>query len=233
MPVWIISALGVLVGLLAGCVVAAVSMHLPLLLKHAWRRDAYEYLELPFTPDTSFGRPPRWGYLKGWRFLIIEVVCAAIGGMLCWRIGLSLEALVFALLFWALIAIAVIDHETLYIPDVIVMPLMWAGLIFYALTEPAQLQWHVFGVVAGYCALRWLPVGRGDAKLCAVAGAWIGLDQLLTFGLIGAALGAVVGVVYRSLRGKSEPYPYGPCLVAALIATVGMQILYPQLLNFF
>lgn len=225
MPEWIIPAVGVLVGLLAGCVVAAVSMRLPLSLKHAWRTDAYEYLQLPFTPDISVGPAPSWECLKGWRFLVIEVVCAAVGGILCWRVGLSLETLVFALLFWALIAVAVIDHETLYIPDVIVMPMLWAGLLFYALAAPDQLQWHVLGVAAGYCALRWLPVGQGDAKLCAVAGAWIGLEQLLTFGLIGAALGALAGIVYFCLRGKSEPYPYGPSLVAALIATVGMQLM--------
>jgi leader peptidase (prepilin peptidase)/N-methyltransferase len=227
MPVWSLAALGVLVGLFAGCFVAAVSKRLPLALQHAWRADAHEYLELPFTPEMKVGAAQRWEYLKGWRFLVITVACAAVGGVVCWRLGLSVEALVFALLFWALIAVAVIDHETMYIPDVIVMPLLWAGLLFYALTAPAQLQWHVFGAAVGYCALRWLPVGQGDAKLSAVAGAWIGLESLLTFGLIGAALGAVVGVVYYCLRGKSEPFPYGPSLVVALIATAGMQAMSP------
>lgn len=225
MAVWTLAALGILAGLMAGCVVAAVSMRLPLSLQRTWSADAHEFLELPFTPDVSLGAAPAWGFLKGWRFLVIEVVCAVVGGVLCWRLGTSLQAAVFAVLFWSLIGIAVIDHETLYIPDAIVMPLLWAGLLFYALTEPAQLQCHVFGAAVGYCALRWLPVGHGDAKLCAVAGAWVGLEPLLTFGLIGAALGVVVGIVYYCLRGKSEPFPYGPSLVVALIATSGMQIM--------
>jgi leader peptidase (prepilin peptidase)/N-methyltransferase len=138
---------------------------------------------------------------------------------------LSLETLVFGLLFWALIAVAVIDHESMYIPDVIVLPLLWAGLLFYALTAPDQLQWHVLGAAVGYCALRWLPVGQGDAKLCAVAGAWVGLEPLFTFAKIGTVLGVVVGIVYYCLRGKSEPYPFGPSLVVALIATAGMQLM--------
>lgn len=225
MPLWTLAALGVLAGLLAGCVVTAVSSKLPLSLQRTWRADAHEFLELPFTPELQHGAVSLWRLLKGWRFLIIEGLCAVIGGMLCWRLGVSLQTAVFAVLFWSLIAVAVIDHETLYIPDVIVMPLLWAGLIFYALTAPTQLQWHVFGAAAGYCVLRWLPVGQGDAKLCAVAGAWVGLDSLLTCLTIGTALGVVVGLVYFFVRGRSAPYPYGPSLVFGLLFTVSLQLL--------
>jgi leader peptidase (prepilin peptidase)/N-methyltransferase len=225
MSEWTFAALGVFVGLMAGCVVAAVSLRLPLSLRRAWRVDAHEFLELPFTPEMAVSAVPAHGFLKGWRFLIIEAVCATVGGVLCWRLGFSLEALVFGLLFWALIAVAVIDHESMYIPDVIVLPLLWAGLVFYALTAPDQLQWHVLGAAVGYCALRWLPVGQGDAKLCAVAGAWIGLEPLFTFAKIGAVIGVAVGIVYYCLRKKSEPYPFGPSLVVALIATASIQLM--------
>lgn len=225
MTVWTFTAFGLLVGLLAGCVVAMVSMRLPLSLQREWRADAHQYLDLPYTPDPGINAAPKWEFLKGWRFLAIEVVCAVIGGALFWRLGLSVEAVVFAVLFWSLITVAVIDHETMYIPDAIVQPLLWAGMLFYALTAPDQLQWHVLGAAAGYCALRWLPVGQGDAKLCAVAGAWVGLESLLTFFTIGASLGVAVGLVYYCLRGKSAPCPYGPSLVAGLLATAGMQLM--------
>lgn len=225
MTVWTFTAIGLFVGLVAGCVVAMVSMRLPLSLQREWRAGAHQYLDLPYAPDQGVSAAPKWEFLKGWRFLAIEVVCAAIGGALFWRLGLSIEAVVFAVLFWSLITVAVIDHETMYIPDVIVLPLLWAGMLFYALTAPDQLQWHVFGAAAGYCALRWLPVGQGDAKLCAVAGAWVGLESLLTFLTIGAVLGVVVGLVYYRIRGKSEPCPYGPSLVAGLLATAGMQLM--------
>lgn len=225
MTVWSISFFGVLFGLLAGCVVAVVSMRLPQSLQREWRADAHQFLDLPYTPDAVSSAAPKWEFLKGWRFLAIEVICAGIGGVLFWRLGLSVEAVVFAVLFWALITVAVIDHETMFIPDVIVLPLLWAGMLFYALTAPDQLQWHVLGAAAGYCALRWLPVGQGDAKLCAVAGAWVGLESLLTFLTIGAVLGVMVGLVYYYLRGKSEPCPYGPSLVVGLLATAGMQLM--------
>ncbi len=225
MAVLIHTAIGVLVGLMAGLVVSTFSMRLPLALQREWRVDAHDYLGLPYTPDPAINAKSKWEFLKGSRFLVIEVVCAAIGGMLFWWLGISVESVVFALLFWSLITVAVIDQETMYIPDVIVMPLLWAGMLFYALTAPDQLQWHVMGAAAGYCALRWLPVGQGDAKLSAVAGAWVGLGSLLTYFTIGATLGVVVGLVYYCVRGKSEPFPYGPSLVAGLLATVGMQLL--------
>lgn len=225
MAVWTHSAIGVLVGLMAGWVISMFSMRLPLALQREWRLDAHEYLDLPFTPDPAIKETPKWEFLKGSRFLVIEVICAAIGGMLFWRMGISVESAVFALLFWSLITVAVIDQETMYIPDVIVMPLLWAGMLFYALTAPDQLQWHVMGAAVGYCALRWLPVGQGDAKLCAVAGAWVGLDSLLTYFTIGATLGVVVGLVYYCVRGKSAPFPFGPSLVAGLLATLCMQLM--------
>lgn len=225
MAAWTIAAFGVLAGLVAGCVVAVVSMQLPLTLKRTWRADAHEFLELPYTPEATSCSTPWWVSLKGIRFLVIEIVCAVAGGALGWQLGFTVDALVFGLLFWALITVAVIDHETLYIPDAIAMPLLWAGLLFYALTAPDQLQWHVLGAAVGYCALRWLPVGQGDAKLSAVAGAWVGLDSLLTFLTIGSVFGVVVGLVYYFLRGKSEPCAYGPPLVAGLLITVGMQLI--------
>ena len=225
MAAWTIAVFGVLAGLVAGCVVAVVSMQLPSALKRTWRADAHEFLELPFTPDATLYAAPWWESLKGFRFLFIELVCAAAGGALGWQLGFTVDALVFGLLFWALITVAVIDHETLYIPDAIVMPLLWAGLLFYALTAPDQLQWHVLGAAVGYCALRWLPVGQGDAKLSAVAGAWVGLESLLTFLTIGSVFGVVAGLVYYFLRGKSEPCAYGPPLVAGLLITVGMQLI--------
>lgn len=225
MEVWNLAALGLLAGLLAGCVVAMVSRRLPLSLQREWRTSAQEYLDLPCAGDLKISAEPKLEFLKGWRFMAIELLCAIIGVVLFCRLGFSVETVVFAVLFWSLITVAIIDHETMYIPDVIVQPLLWAGMIFYALTAPDQLQWHVLGAAAGYCSLRWLPVGQGDAKLCAVGGAWVGLQSVLTFLTIGAVLGVVVGIVYYCLRGKSEPCPYGPSLVAGLLATAGMQLM--------
>lgn len=222
---WFFVSFGVLTGLLAGCVVSIVSVYLPLSLQREWRTDAQQYLDLPHTPDPAVSAAPKIEFLKGPRFLAIELICAVIGGVLFWRLGLSVEAVMFAALFWALVTVAIIDLETMYIPDAIVMPLLWAGMLFYALTAPDQLQWHVLGAATGYCALRFVPVGQGDAKLSAVAGAWVGLESLFTFFTISFVLGVLVAFVYYCKRGKSELCPFGPSLVAGLIITTGMQLM--------
>jgi leader peptidase (prepilin peptidase)/N-methyltransferase len=127
--------------------------------------------------------------------------------------------MLYSLLFWMLVSAAIIDIETLYIPDSIVLPLLWAGMLYFAVIAPDQLPGSVMGAAIGYSALRWLPVGRGDAKLCAVAGAWLGAGSMLSFGVIASVLGVIVGLAYYLVRGRAEPCPFGPSLVAGFIAT--------------
>lgn len=218
MPTWPFFVLSTVAGVIAGLVVAAISLQLPAALKREWRADAIDFLELP--PEIAPGSADEarvWGLGSKGRLIAICAVCAGVGGLALWAHGPSLQAVLYSLLFWMLMSAAIVDIETLYIPDSIVLPLLWAGMLYFAVLAPDQLQGSVMGAAVGYCALRWLPVGRGDAKLCAVAGAWLGIDSMLTFGLIASALGVAVGLVYYLVRRKSEPCPYGPSLVVGLI----------------
>lgn len=225
MTSWTLSFIGVSSGLLAGIVVAIVSSRMPSSLKREWWIDAHDYLDLPLKPYFTEKAGTKSELIKSWRFWIIESLCAAIGCLLFLRLGITAESLTFSILFWTLVTVAVIDYETMYIPDKIVIPMIWAGLLFYAFNVPEDLSSHVFGAVVGYCILRWLPVGQGDAKLCAAAGAWVGVESLLTFFTIGASLGVAAGLIYLVIRGKSEPCPYGPPLVVGFIITLGMQLI--------
>jgi len=217
MPTWPFFVLSTVAGVMAGLVVAAICLRLPAALKREWRADALDYLELP--PETATaGEAQVWRVGSKGRLITICVVCAGVGWLSLWTHGPSLQAVLYSLLFWMLISAAIIDIETLYIPDSIVLPLLWAGMLYFAVLAPDQLPGSVMGAAMGYCALRWLPVGRGDAKLCAVAGAWLGIDSLLTFGLIASALSVAVGLIYYLVRRKSEPCPFGPSLVVGFIA---------------
>ena len=219
MPAWPFFALSTMAGLVAGFVVAAITLRLPAALKREWRADALDFLEMP--PEPAPARDVSLGWCVGsWaRLAAICGACASIGWLALWLHGPGLQAVLYSLVFWLLVSAAVIDIETLYIPDVIVLPLLWAGMLYFAALAPDQLPGSVMGAAIGYCALRWLPVGRGDAKLCAVAGAWLGAGSMLTFGLIASVLGVIVGGAYYLARGRAEPCPYGPSLVAGFIAT--------------
>jgi leader peptidase (prepilin peptidase)/N-methyltransferase len=136
--------------------------------------------------------------------------------------------------FWALIGLAVLDAEHLWLPDLITLPGIALGIIFYGATI-GQLQWfflvnpwpwvwkalvdRLLSAVAATALIlliRWVywlvrrreGIGLGDAKLMAMLAAWLGLPQaLLAFGIgiMLGALAAVVLLVIPSARRESEP----------------------------
>ena len=138
-------------------------------------------------------------------------------------------------LSFALVAISLIDADHQIIPDSIVIPLMWVGLIMsllHPLTGADTLfiapQDAVVGAVAGYLSL-WSVyqlfklvtgkegMGYGDFKLLAALGAWLGWQALPTIILMSAVVGAIIGIVLIIFRGRDRqiPIPFGPYLAAA------------------
>ena len=60
-------------------------------------------------------------------------------------------------------------------------------------------------------------MGRGDFKLLAALGAWLGWTAIPLIVLLSALVGAIVGGVLIVFRGRDHqlPMPYGPFLAAA------------------
>ena len=132
-------------------------------------------------------------------------------------------------------AISLIDIDHQLIPDSIVVPLMWLGLIMSLVhpLEGAQTlfiapQDAIIGALAGYLSL-WSVyqlfklitgkegMGYGDFKLLAALGAWIGWQMLHIVILLSAVVGAIVGIAMIAFRGRDRqlPIPFGPYLAAA------------------
>lgn len=127
-----------------------------------------------------------------------------------------------------LLALAVIDFRTYFLPDILTLPLLWAGLLFQLLFQPLMLPNGVIGAMLGYVSLwsfYWLfklitgkeGMGFGDFKLLAALGAWLGWSFLPLILILSAGLGAIVGLITQAcapgLRGK--PLPFGPFLALA------------------
>jgi len=129
----------------------------------------------------------------------------------------------------ALLALAVIDWQTTYLPDDITQPLLWSGLIAAALgVSGTPLADALWGAVAGYLSLwsvcrifEWITgrigMGEGDFKLLAVIGAWAGWQALLPVVLAASLMGVVVGLAMKSRGTLREGgyLPFGPFLVIA------------------
>jgi len=169
------------------------------------------------------------------RYPLVEMLTAVLAAVCAWHFGFGWEALMAIGLTFALVAISLIDVDHQIIPDSIVLPLMWVGLImslFHPLAGAETLfvspRDAIIGALAGYLSL-WTVyqlfklitgkegMGYGDFKLLAALGAWLGWQTLHIIILMSAVVGAVVGIAMILLRGRDRqlPIPFGPYLAAA------------------
>lgn len=174
------------------------------------------------------GRCSACGHPIGIRYPAIELMSAALTGLVAWHFGFSTAAAAAILLTWALIALSFIDIDHQLLPDGIVLPFLWLGLLVNLNGTFASLSHAVIGAVAGYMSL-WLVfhafrlltgkegMGYGDFKLFALFGAWLGWQSLPLIILLSSFVGAAVGLTLIVFRGRdrAQPLPFGPYLAAA------------------
>ena len=176
------------------------------------------------------GKCSACGAPYGIRYPLVELVTGLLFGFCGWRWGVSTTALAWCGFSAALLALAMIDWDTTFLPDDITLPLLWAGLVVSALQwNPAvNLMTALWGAVAGYSSL-WLiywafklitgkeGMGYGDFKLFAALGAWFGWPALVPMILMASIIGAVVGITMKFTSGLREGgyIPFGPFLAGA------------------
>ena len=162
------------------------------------------------------------------RYPLVELACALLSGYVAYHFGFGWQAAGVLLLTWGLLAMSLIDCDHQLLPDALVLPLLWLGLIanhFGLFASPEDALW---GAVAGYLSLwsvYWLfklvtgkeGMGYGDFKLLAMLGAWGGWQILPLTILLSSLVGAVLGVIMLRLRNQqtSTPIPFGPYLAIA------------------
>ena len=130
---------------------------------------------------------------------------------------------------WTLLTLGWIDFRCMWLPDVLTLPLLLAGLAFTLIVRPADAAAHGASAAVGYVGLRGISwcyrivrgregIGGGDAKLLAAAGAWLGLSGLpyvlLLAALLGLALAGGLALQGHRLRGDTA-LPFGPCIALA------------------
>lgn len=162
------------------------------------------------------------------RYPVVEFATAAATCAVLAVFGPTWAA-VWALVFtWALIALALIDIDTQLLPDSIVLPLLWLGLLVNVSGMFTTLSEAVTGAAIGYgvlWSLYWAfrlltgkeGMGYGDFKLMAAMGAWLGWQALPGVVLL-ASLTGIVAAVAMMLSGKMDrqaPMPFGPFIAAA------------------
>jgi leader peptidase (prepilin peptidase)/N-methyltransferase len=169
------------------------------------------------------------------RYPLIEALTGILSALVAWKFGYGAPALAALVLTWFLIALTFIDVDTQLLPDSMTLPLVWLGIATSAFlaTNPrgllsVSLHDSIVGAMAGYLSLWSIyhvfklltgkdGMGYGDFKLLAALGAFLGWRMLLPTVLGAAAVGAVVGTIILSVKGKGRgvPIAFGPFLAAS------------------
>ena len=193
------------------------------------------------------------------RYPLVEAATGLLFLLIFWRFGAGVQTLGFWALFSWLLALSLIDWDTMTLPNSLTRSGLVAGLVF----QMAKGWWPTFssidsvhylvldGIVgavvglwlfdiialAGSLALRQNAMGSGDSKLAALMGAWLGWKYLLIAGFIACLAGALAGggAIALGLLERRKPMPFGPFLAlgTAITALWGEAILSTYLQLFF
>ena len=162
------------------------------------------------------------------RYPFVEILSAMLAAVAAWHFGFNAAGIAAIVLTWLLIALVFIDIDHMLLPDVMVLPFLWVGLLLNLFNVFTPLPQAVVGAVAGYLSL-WLVfqvfklitgkegMGYGDFKLFALFGAWFGWQSLPLIILLASFIGALIGIgliVFQG-RDRAKPLPFGPYLAAA------------------
>jgi leader peptidase (prepilin peptidase)/N-methyltransferase len=165
----------------------------------------------------------------GLRYPAVELGTALLFAFCSLRWGDHAAAMVWCIWMAGMVCLALIDWDSTLLPDAILLPLLWLGLIGANLAWTAvSLENALWGAVAAYLSLwsvYWLfklltgkeGMGYGDFKLFACMGAWFGWQALLPIILIASLTGTVFGIYLKLNHGLREGgvIPFGPFLVGA------------------
>jgi leader peptidase (prepilin peptidase)/N-methyltransferase len=175
-------------------------------------------------PELGAAQHPRHPARR--RLLLVASPIFALASL--WAFDAPLSAALATVFVVVLLALAWIDAETGLLPDLLTQPLLWLGLVANLGGRFVPLEDAVIGAVAGYLVLwsvywafllatRRESLGRGDLKLLAALGAWLGWMSLPWLLLISAGLGLLVALGLR-MQGRlaaGQALCFGPCLAVA------------------
>ena len=177
------------------------------------------------------------------RYPLVELITGLFFVVILANFGLSFQTVgYFALVSW-LLALSLIDLDTMTLPNPLTQSGLVGGLGFMAIMgweetgTSAEIANHLmvgigsavlgiwlFDVIsfAGSLLFGQTVMGGGDGKLAALIGAWLGWKFMLLAGFIACALGAFMGggAIALGLLSRKQPIPFGPFLALGAILTI-------------
>jgi len=196
-------------GLVGSRVVINLIEILPKRMEEAWRNELISYREtMDHTVEFDKYR------IRALTRIIVIVFSVLLPGYIFMTNGVNSESIAYAFLFLCVIALVGINQKHQLLPDDIVIPLLWCGLLFHGWNSD-PLANYVYGAAVGYLSPFTIyiiikmftgkeTIGHGDFKTFSALGAWFGLDLFpalfLTF--IGVIIaGGIILAIFRKIYG--------------------------------
>jgi leader peptidase (prepilin peptidase)/N-methyltransferase len=167
------------------------------------------------------------------RYPIVEATNSIGYLTILWSFGPSWTAVLYALLFSALVVVTGTDLTHKMIPNVITLPGVVVGLLGAVTVLPVGVINSILGLTVGgglLWILAWLSpylfgkegMGGGDIKLLAMIGAFLGWKPALLTIMIGSLAGSIIGIGLITLRiiKRDDYIPFGPFLVLGALLSM-------------
>lgn len=213
-----------------GRIIHLFTLWLPKYLQQNWQQECQNFLGLPTTLKNKkikyFTLHRKFFFNK--RYFVISFITTLLSVIVTLHFGAT-KQLIFALTFtWILMTLAIIDMDEQILPDIIVLPLLWLGMLLSLTSWFSSPEHSIIGASLAYTSLwsftkifYWITgktgMGHGDFKFFAALGAWFGFINLPLIILIASFLGASVGFTQCLLKNQSlnKPFSFGPYLAIA------------------
>ena len=176
------------------------------------------------------------------RLMVMGTITLFVFVLMAWRFSDSswLELLTYLAGFSALLLASAIDLTEYRLPDAIVVPTLTAGVTLVVLVSIIDASADrigdallgaalAFGVLLIAHLVSPRGMGFGDVKFAAILGLMVGwqattaLDVVilvLWLLLVGFAVGTIGGIALLVVRGRNQPFPFGPFLSLGTLVVV-------------
>lgn len=178
-----------------------------------------------------------------WRYPAIEAAAAAGGAALALWFGATAAGAWAVVLFWLCLTLAWIDWREAWLPDRFTATFTVIGLLASPFAAEPMERIQGLAMASAAISAAFLLVGwrrgsnlfaGGDVMFCAMAGAWLGLQPVLVFLIVGSLLHVAICAALaasgrrwtpqdpalRQLLGEGHFVPMGPALGIAMLCAM-------------
>lgn len=167
------------------------------------------------------------------QYPVVEAANAVGYVAILWFFGPGWPAVLYGMLFSALLVVVGTDLSHQIIPDVITLPGLIVGVLGAVTVLPVGWVNALLGILVGggiLWALAWISpylfgkegMGGGDIKLLAMIGAFLGWKPALLTIMVGSLTGSLIGVSLIGLHviKRDEYIPFGPFLAFGALVSM-------------